>query len=41
MFGRFGLTDLLTVSLILALILLAGYRGWGRGWWPPRGPFSH
>ena len=21
-------------------ILLARYRGWGRGIWPPRGPFS-
>jgi len=38
--GQFGVSGVIIVSLILALILLARYRGWGRGMWPPRGPFS-
>jgi len=28
------------VAGILVFILLARYGGVGRGWWPPRGPFS-
>ena len=41
MFELVDPVDLLVVSLVLVLILGARFRGWGRGWWPPRGPFSH
>lgn len=32
---------LLAPVFILTLILLSAYRGFGRGRWPPRGPFSN
>jgi hypothetical protein len=41
MFGRLGVSGVTIVVLILALILLVRYRGWGRDIWPRGGPFSH
>jgi hypothetical protein len=37
--GRFDVLDAIVVAGILLLILMARFRGWGRGLWPPRGPF--
>jgi hypothetical protein len=38
--GRLDSVDISVLALIMVLILMARYGGW-RGWWPPRGPFSH
>ena len=39
MTGRFGPIDISILVFILVLVLMARYGGWGRGRWPPSGPF--